>query len=48
MLGTVKLSIIYLRHKYCDIRRLRQVSHNLDVSQIPILMFDGDRRRLQK
>ena len=48
MLGTVKLSIIYLRHKYCDIRRLGQVCHNLDVSQIPILLLNGDRRGVQQ
>ncbi len=41
MLGTVKLSITYLIHKYCDIRRLGQVSHNLDGSQtrIPTSLF---------
>ncbi len=48
MLSTVKLSITYLRHKYCDMSRLGQVCHNLDVSQIPILLFNGDRRGLQK
>ncbi len=48
MLGTVKLSITYLRHKHCDIRRLGQVCHNLDVSQIPRLPFNGDGRGLQQ